>query len=532
MSAAASRTLYLLNLVVNPRPKIHLRSEPAASIRTKRSVRKLKTKATASNFPVGLQSDAFSKASLLQDNACQTIVASQCTAQLGPTQPKALRSYRRMKHRSVSDTVVSRPQPFLREPSDTPLRVGKRSVSWPQSTIGACKTPLPFNLGTSGCVHSNVPSIPSNLDPAEYDSDECSICSGYVTAQSSFFEGNVTKAESILQVLDSAPAIALDSSLDLAALSYSSGPLMGGSSYDILSRSHCNMSNSTFSPGPALPRLKITCPTPVEPSSPVFISQSPITFSKFVSASTSVTSPRLRTPTRGSPIPALPQCRSCGLAEFGSGSQCRECDAQWLACKVWYQASDGGRKRYLMEPFIKPAESNARNRAMLNVLGVPGGSPSSYGLGIQFQTLGENTNRFQRAYRRMLKFKLSNVFQGPPENLGQNDLDAHHSSVPSGLRALVSTKPLGRLWQTLQYLVDPPSTRDDPIVPTTTNSSSTEDICSSILVESTGAEASGIYGEACLPISPASPQLHNSRFIEHLTGPIGYIATHSSLLYT
>ena len=49
---------------------------------------------------------------------------------------------------------------------------------------------------------------------------------------------------------------------------------------------------------------------------------------------------------------------------------------------MWYQANDGGRRRWLTEPLIRPAESNASLRAVMGVLGVSGNS-GSVGLGIE-----------------------------------------------------------------------------------------------------------------------------------------------------
>ncbi|KAI0082327.1 hypothetical protein K474DRAFT_862282 [Panus rudis PR-1116 ss-1] len=140
-----------------------------------------------------------------------------------------------------------------------------------------------------------------------------------------------------------------------------------------------------------LPTFVLTCPTPVDPPSPIFVPRTPITVSKFVCAS--LDAPLIQPPYQSSttPIPMLPQCQFCGLEEFESGSQCRECDQQWLACKIWYQANDGGRRQRLTEPYVKPAESNARTRALHNMFGVPGGSFPPIGLGIEAVQGGRQT---------------------------------------------------------------------------------------------------------------------------------------------
>ena len=128
----------------------------------------------------------------------------------------------------------------------------------------------------------------------------------------------------------------------------------------------------------AKPSMVLTVPTPIPPQSPVFIPQSPITISKFFEAVDEETEAAgfstgiPETSSMGQPPPSLGLCGECGLFEFEHGLQCRDCDRQWLACKVWYQAQDGGRKRWLNTPYIRPGESNAHNRALMHGLGVPG----------------------------------------------------------------------------------------------------------------------------------------------------------------
>lgn len=117
--------------------------------------------------------------------------------------------------------------------------------------------------------------------------------------------------------------------------------------------------------------MMLTVPTPVAPSSPVFVSQSPITVPKFFSAAEpEEDNEEDRQELRATP--SLELCGNCNWAAFEEGSQCRDCNQQWLACKVWYRAHDGGRRRWLTEPYIRPGESNARNRALMHGLGVPG----------------------------------------------------------------------------------------------------------------------------------------------------------------
>ena len=165
--------------------------------------------------------------------------------------------------------------------------------------------------------------------------------------------------------------------------------------------------------GALQPSIMLTVPTPTVPQSPAFAAHSPITVSKFFSALTHAQSQgdaHLNLPCTSIPSdasqplvpgtapldpqllslgqtshdpanpsnpalplpPPLPSCGSCGLAEFDAGLQCRACARRWLACKVWYRAQDGGRRRWLAAPYVRPAESNARNRAIMRGLGVPG----------------------------------------------------------------------------------------------------------------------------------------------------------------
>ncbi|KAI0654446.1 hypothetical protein C8Q70DRAFT_925754 [Cubamyces menziesii] len=133
----------------------------------------------------------------------------------------------------------------------------------------------------------------------------------------------------------------------------------------------------------AAPSLMLTLPTPQIAHSPVFVPRSPITLSKYVEATTPVHgSNPLAPPSPAtscgspslSPAPSVPSCDRCCLGQLEiDGVVCRACEKQWLACKMWYQAHDGGRRRWLTEPYIKPAESTASVRAVMgSVLAVSG----------------------------------------------------------------------------------------------------------------------------------------------------------------
>lgn len=134
----------------------------------------------------------------------------------------------------------------------------------------------------------------------------------------------------------------------------------------------------------ATPSIVLTLPTPCISQSPIFQPRSPITLAKYVRATTTG---QCTTPTSSgvgslSPVPSVPSCDRCCLAQLEEGYICRACERQWLACQMWYRANDGGRRRWLTEPFIRPAESNANLRAVMGGLGVPG-STGTAGLGLQ-----------------------------------------------------------------------------------------------------------------------------------------------------
>ncbi|THH20513.1 hypothetical protein EW146_g854, partial [Bondarzewia mesenterica] len=127
----------------------------------------------------------------------------------------------------------------------------------------------------------------------------------------------------------------------------------------------------------SLPSFVLTIPTPQPIQSPVFVPQSPFTIENFVEASQPSPNPSLFRygPSSGQNriVPLLPRCDH--PREKGP-DMCRECETQMLACKVWFQESDGGRRQTLREPFVKPGESNAVNRAVMEILGMPSGSPA------------------------------------------------------------------------------------------------------------------------------------------------------------
>ncbi|KAI0281211.1 hypothetical protein BGY98DRAFT_1094972 [Russula aff. rugulosa BPL654] len=107
----------------------------------------------------------------------------------------------------------------------------------------------------------------------------------------------------------------------------------------------------------SLPSFVLTLPTPASPHSPIFSPGVPFTTERFLDAAEAA-APKDRAPT-------LPQC------DHGqAGKLCRTCEMQLLACRVWFQNTDGGARAALHEPFVRPAQSTVRTRAVLASLGV------------------------------------------------------------------------------------------------------------------------------------------------------------------
>jgi len=119
----------------------------------------------------------------------------------------------------------------------------------------------------------------------------------------------------------------------------------------------------------SLPSFVLTLPTPTSPHSPIFSPGVHFTTEKFRDAAEAA-SPKDRPPT-------LPQC------DHGQvGNLCRACEMQLLACRVWFQNADGGARAALHEPFVRPAQSTVRTRAVLASLGVGARGTSGIGLGL------------------------------------------------------------------------------------------------------------------------------------------------------
>ncbi|KAI0334041.1 hypothetical protein GY45DRAFT_1359275 [Cubamyces sp. BRFM 1775] len=174
----------------------------------------------------------------------------------------------------------------------------------------------------------------------------------------------------------------------------------------------------------AAPSLMLTLPTPQIAHSPVFVPRSPITLSKYVEATTPVCgSNPLAPPSPAtscaspslSPAPSVPSCDRCCLGQLErDGIVCRACEKQWLACKMWYQAHDGGRRRWLTEPYIKPAESTASVRAVMgSVLGVSGRNGNGGGRGSATASTRGLGFGSSVSFKKELPFKVLPTPSGP-----------------------------------------------------------------------------------------------------------------------
>lgn len=119
----------------------------------------------------------------------------------------------------------------------------------------------------------------------------------------------------------------------------------------------------------SLPSFVLTLPTPASPHSPIFSPGVPFTTERFLDAAEAA-APKDRAPT-------LPQCDHGQAVKL-----CRACETQLLACRVWFQNADGGARAALHEPFVRPAQSTVRTRAVLASLGVGAARSSDVGLGL------------------------------------------------------------------------------------------------------------------------------------------------------
>lgn len=127
-------------------------------------------------------------------------------------------------------------------------------------------------------------------------------------------------------------------------------------------------------PNEILPVISLIPPTPRgSVGSPALPPDSPITVQKFVTAHSKVLLKRRSSFLSSAPPLMAAPCLACSRPERLLSEEdlsCRKCRKQWLACQLWYQACDGGRMERLRVPFVRPGESNAANRALLESLGL------------------------------------------------------------------------------------------------------------------------------------------------------------------
>ncbi|GJE97815.1 hypothetical protein PsYK624_140370 [Phanerochaete sordida] len=293
--------------------------------------------------------------------------------------PRRLRSYRQRKAKSIAEAELF-------------IRVKERATTartfhtWPDTISRSIESTL-FSSDSSLEFQPRAPDLemrrmPQNVGLAAMWEGRSINFDGRFEACSTVDERPIPGGRQVLQAVDRETGVVFErvyqggeaDSDDIRILNSGcssdlSFQLVPSVWLSTSAEAHCGEAMNT-----QCPSMMLTLPTPVMPQSPVFVSQSPITVSKFFEA---VDPPPLGTPeaqTRSllSPAPRLASCGACGFFEFEQGLQCRDCDQQWLACKVWYRAQDGGRRRWLTAPYIRPGESTARIRALMHDVGVPG----------------------------------------------------------------------------------------------------------------------------------------------------------------
>ncbi|KAA1467861.1 hypothetical protein DENSPDRAFT_356947 [Dentipellis sp. KUC8613] len=187
----------------------------------------------------------------------------------------------------------------------------------------------------------------------------------------------------------------------------------------------------------ALPSFVLTVPTPQPAPSPILVPHSPFTPHKFVAAASTATASVFA---ERRPAPVLPRCSH--VSENMEEGMCAACELQMLACKVWYQGSDGGRRQALREPYIRPGESNANNRAMMESLGFPAG----VGLGLagadgDSEGCGERTDNRRQALRSFLKRYAPAVpvnLKPRRQSLGKDRSERENIKAPNALKSIAA----------------------------------------------------------------------------------------------
>ncbi|KAH8094742.1 hypothetical protein BXZ70DRAFT_908840 [Cristinia sonorae] len=439
---------------------------------------------------------------------------------------RVLRSSRQRKYRSVSDTAteIQKAKERISENTSLRLRRTNRCVSWPMTRDVEDDDPSPQRTTSASLYtpHLEEPtSYPDNWHssyvtaPTTHTNEALSSgYSHYVTARNTFdCTLDSIDEDSVVDFFNPTASRVTQPPYESEVLPWS-GP---EDCFSVLPESPVGYLGDT-SQFP-IPAVMLTLPTPTVPLSPVFLTQSPITISKYLTASSaSLISPGPLSD--GPPLgaPTLPNCDYCGLAEFENGTQCAECDQQWLACKIWYYANDGGRKRYLKEPFIKPAESTARTRALLDLLGVPGGTPGPLGLGIEFETETPRKRRFWRISRLLSSVPMTDRLVSSQARLG---LENPSGSLVRNL-LMKTTASLGRVRMKIAGFLVPGEEciggNEMREMEEEDGTESSESVGSSCRL-APGIPRFGLGEELDVPVLRAG--CAESRFVEHLAGHFG-----------
>jgi hypothetical protein len=249
----------------------------------------------------------------------------------------------------------------------------------------------------------------------------------------------------------------------------------GSITYDVDSTPATSTAGSISSPMQffePLPALALTEPTPLIPQSPVFVSRSPVTLAKFVAASERFLDDAASTCSPFA-VPTVPDCSECSEVrrqrqeEFYDGTDgdlscqqwfCRACHRQWLACQVWYQASDGGTRQHLREPFIKPAEANNSNRAIMELMGIPAVKildevESIKGIVIGIRDVSDSVG-FGRVFREMRNRKLGRSLKRTGRRLSDDwavvDETGKLVVTPMDLDPSRNSRRLSGFWNTIK----------------------------------------------------------------------------------
>lgn len=215
-------------------------------------------------------------------------------------------------------------------------------------------------------------SGPKPLSPILEQRESPELVDGILSPSDSTHSVLLTSADSAIHFVDE------DSGAIFSRVQHASGACVSTDQF-VLERSSLKSSLSLHTGSPpacdlderieSLPSFMLTIPTPASPHSPIFSPGVHFTTEKFLDAAEAA-APRDRAPT-------LPQC------DHGQeGKLCRACEMQLLACRVWFQNADGGARAALHEPFVRPAQSTVRTRAVLASLGVGARCPTGVGLGI------------------------------------------------------------------------------------------------------------------------------------------------------